>query len=132
MVELWMAEVASQMKDSLVFCTHQALNEWKDQPDLNYLQNYPGQCIYCASALRWTATVTEHLNNIVAGGPNPNHWLVTTFIFTQKIPSQIRETLGFGRKSRCHSEPFDEPRRILQHSQREDDVKQFDTLLHSR
>ena len=59
MVELWMSEVDDAMKDALIHYTFTAMTEWNYQPDMEYLERFPGQCIYCASAISWTKLVTE-------------------------------------------------------------------------
>ena len=59
MVELWMSEVDDAMKDALIHLTFTAMQHWTYQPDMAYLQKYPGQCILCVSAICWTKTVTE-------------------------------------------------------------------------
>ena len=59
MVELWMSEVDDAMKDALVHYTQLALEEWNCQPELDYLERYPGQSIYCASAISWTKLVSD-------------------------------------------------------------------------
>lgn len=73
MVELWMSEVDDAMKDALIHYTFTAMNEWNNHPDMDYLQRYPGQSIYCASAISWTESVTA---TITAG----SKWNV--FFFT--------------------------------------------------
>jgi hypothetical protein len=59
MVELWMSEVDDAMKDALIHYTEMAMTEWSNQPDMDYLQRYPGQSIYCASAINWTKSITD-------------------------------------------------------------------------
>jgi hypothetical protein len=59
MVELWMSEVDDAMKDALVQYTYVAMTEWNNEPDMEYLENYPGHFIYCASAINWTKSVTD-------------------------------------------------------------------------
>lgn len=57
MVELWMSEVDDAMKDSLVYHTQEAMLNWSPTMDMEYLMKYPGQCVYCASSLRWTEII---------------------------------------------------------------------------
>lgn len=64
MVELWMSEVDDAMKDALIHYTSLAMEEWNSQPGMDYLQKFPGQCIYCAAAINWTESVT---GTILAG-----------------------------------------------------------------
>ena len=66
MVELWMSEVDDAMKDSLVHYTREAMLNWSPAVDLDYLTRYPGQCVYCASYLRWTEFIESAIQ---AGAP---------------------------------------------------------------
>ena len=63
MVELWMSEVAENMKDALIHATGSALDEWTWRPELDYFAKYPGQCIYCAFVISWTRAVEEHIQS---------------------------------------------------------------------
>ena len=63
MVELWMSEVADNMKDSLIDALSSALDEWTWQADFNYFEKYPGQCIYCAFVISWTRAVEQHIKS---------------------------------------------------------------------
>lgn len=56
-----MSEVDDAMKDALIHYTFTAMTEWSSQPDMNYLQRYPGQSIYCGAAIRWTEAVTNSI-----------------------------------------------------------------------
>lgn len=82
MVELWMSEVDDAMKDALIHLTNTAMEEWNGQPDMDYLQKYPGQCIYCASALNWTSAVT---NTIQSGGKwSVSQYTISNLFYPEK------------------------------------------------
>ena len=89
MVELWMSEVAENMKDALVGYISLALDEWTWRPDLDYLEKYPGQCIFCAFAISWTRAVEQHIKL-------DKDWTVYNLILLQ-VKSQLLQTFNLLR-----------------------------------
>ena len=137
MVELWMAEVATRMKDSLVHCTDQALQQWTARPQLPYLRAFPGQCIYCASALHWTRALSQHLTG---GVDQPPQWQVRPlylFFFQAHLLLQshqvpIIDCSGSGRDGPRNAEAPDFLDRRVQRAGGARDAQQLDRLLHPR
>lgn len=63
MVELWMSEVDDAMKDALIHLTFMAMQEWKDYPNLQYFESFPGQCILCAGFINFTKAGTSTIES---------------------------------------------------------------------
>ena len=77
MVELWMSEVDDAMKDALVHLTFMAIQEWKDHPNLQYFESFPGQCILCACFINFTKAGTTTIET-------GSKWNVST-IYTKSL-----------------------------------------------
>ncbi|KAG7500858.1 dynein heavy chain 3, axonemal [Solea senegalensis] len=85
MVEKWLLQVEHQMLVSVRHVIHQGVKQYAELPRKEWVLQWPGQVVICASSIFWTSEVSEAINT---------NSLPT---YVEKCNSQIADIVGLVR-----------------------------------